>query len=91
MPREAPDVRETPTGGLLFQVGEEIFSAVGKMMGQTFNNIPESPLRITLRSAPCFASSCSRVVGSISTTAPLAVDGSRIRQSKIRTATSASR
>jgi hypothetical protein len=32
VPREAPDVRETPTGGLVFPVGEEIFSAVGKMM-----------------------------------------------------------
>jgi hypothetical protein len=68
VPQEAPDVRETPTDGRLFPVGEEILSAAGKMVGQTCNNTPESPLTIALRSAPCVASSYSCVVGSISTT-----------------------
>src|ERR1700675_2185678 len=45
VPREAPDVRETPTGGLVFPVGEEIFSAAGKMMGETCNDIPGSHLK----------------------------------------------
>jgi hypothetical protein len=35
--REKPDVRETPAGGLVFPVGEEIFSAAGKIMDQTCN------------------------------------------------------
>ena len=39
------------------------------MMGQTCNDIPGSRLTIALCYVPCFASSCSCVVGSISTTA----------------------
>jgi hypothetical protein len=38
VPREASDVRETPTGGLVFPVREEIFSAAGKMIRQTCND-----------------------------------------------------
>jgi hypothetical protein len=61
------------------------------MIGQTCNDILESPLTITLRSAVFrqFVLLCRRL--DLYDRELLAVDGSRIRQSKMRTATSASR
>ena len=45
MSPEAPDVGETPTGGLVFPVGEENFGAVGKMIRSDMQRLWGSHLK----------------------------------------------
>ena len=50
--RQAPDVRETPTGGLLFPEGEQIFSARAQYEhdARHLSAHAESPARLLPRS-----------------------------------------